>query len=105
MTLRRLGQYGLGIISLGTLSTLIGIATGITLHCELAGCPPSVGYGFQGIGVQGFAVVYYKGCNACTISYWVVFGVLLVLVGTIMFSGEMILKRRSGFTELVHSEN
>jgi len=82
MTLRRLGQYSLGTIGVGTLSTLIGIATGITLQCEVAGCPPSAGSGFQGIGVQGFAVVYYNGCNACTISYWVVIGMLLILVGT-----------------------
>lgn len=103
MSPRRLGQFGLGIIGVGATSTLIGIATGITLQCTVAGCPPSAGTGFQGIGVQGFAVVYYNACNACTISYWVVVGVLLVLIGVAMFSVDTVLKRRSLFNEQSNS--
>ena len=97
MSPRRFGQVGLGVIGVGALSTLIGIVTGITLQCHVAGCPPSAGSGFQGIAVQGLAVVYYDACNACTISYWVVAGVLLVLIGAAMFSVDMVLKRRSVF--------
>lgn len=99
MRFRRLSQFGIGIVGVGVVSTLIGIATGVTRQCTVLGCPPSAGSGFQGIGVQGLAVVYYSGCNACTISYWVVIGVLLQLIGTVLFSSDVVLRRLSVSTD------
>lgn len=83
-----LTRGGIVLAGAGFISVVVGILTGITVSCTLAGCLPSAGTGFQGFGIEGVALVYYRGCNACTISPWVVLGGILSVVGMAVIGGS-----------------
>lgn len=79
-------RIGLISIGVGAVSVVVGILTGVTLGCTLIACP-STGTGFRGFGINGVMLVYYLGCNACTISPWVVLGGFLSVIGLAVVIG------------------
>jgi hypothetical protein len=81
-------RVGGALVGVGAISVVIGLLTGVTLGCTLVGCLPSAGTGFQGFGIEGMMLVYYRGCNACTISPWIVLGGLLLVAGLIAIGGS-----------------
>lgn len=83
------------LFALGSVSTLLGIFTGVTLGCTVVGCSPSAPTGFQGIGIEGYALVYYQGCNACTISPFISVGALLLFAGLVVLVGRYSLPKLS----------